>query len=83
MEFGQLADSPDVEHEQPARGGGDGPESGRRSGQAAAKQVVDRSRRRHELLSTLLPPATMFNRSIREMLLGVGSRAQAGPRSLV
>ena len=83
MEFGKLEYSPDVEHEQPARVGGDRPESGARSGRAAAKHVVDRNRRRHELLSTLLPPATMFNRSVREMLLGVGRLGAAGPRSLV
>jgi hypothetical protein len=73
MEFGQVA-----EHEQPARRSGDGPERG---GRAASN--VDRNRRRHELLSTLLPPATMFNRSVREMLLGVGRLGEAGPRSLV
>lgn len=47
------------------------------------KRQADRNRRRHELLSTLLPPATMFNRSVREMLLGVGRRGEPGPHSLV
>ena len=42
-----------------------------------------RAKRREELLSSLLPPATIFNRSVREMLLGVGRAAEAHPRSLV
>lgn len=49
----------------------------------ATEQQSDRNMRKHELLSSLLPPATMFNRTVREMLLGVGRLAEVGPRSLV
>ena len=56
---------------------------GDREEHSERKRQADRNRRRHELLSTLLPPATMFNRSVREMLLGVGRRGEPGPHSLV
>ena len=69
VEFDQLGDSRGAHDEGELHG--------------ERKQQADRNRRRHELLSTLLPPATMFNRSVREMLLGVGRRGEPGPRSLV
>jgi hypothetical protein len=79
-EFGQFAHRLGSERNPP---GTDGQERGEHTGRASAKQVAGRNSRRHELLSTLLPPATMFNRSVREMLLGVGRLGEAGPRSLV
>jgi hypothetical protein len=39
--------------------------------------------RKEALMASLLPPATLFNRSTREILLGVGRRNMQGPRSLV
>ena len=40
-------------------------------------------RHKEALRGSLMPPATLFNRTVRDGLLGVGAAAQSGPRSLV
>jgi hypothetical protein len=82
-EFGPLP-LPEPEEE----GGGAGvacpPPGGSEEAEEKARSIRGlkrRRKRREELLGTLLPPATIFNRSTREMILGVGGGS--GPASLV